>query len=348
MKALQYRRFGGRPELVDVPRPLAGAGQVLIRVTAAGVCHSDLHIMSVSEHEYRYGPLPLTLGHEAAGVVAATGDGAGHFSVGDPVLVYGPWGCGQCRNCSQGKENYCSHPDGVRPPGIARPGAMAEYLLVDHERHLIPLGGLDPVQAVSLTDAGLTSYHAVKQSAPKLGAGRFAVVIGAGGLGHAAIQILRAISPATVIAVDIAEDKLRFAMDVGAHHAVPGDEQAAETVRDLTGGRGADAIFDFVGSQRTVELAGGVVATEGDIVIVGVGPGRLPVGYRSLPFDATVRAPFWGSRPELWEVTELARAGHLRIEVETYSLDDAPLAYDRLASGAVRGRAVVTPGGCDR
>ncbi|MGW5518801.1 NAD(P)-dependent alcohol dehydrogenase [Nocardia africana] len=341
MRAVQYRGFGAGPEVVDVAVPAVGRGELLLRVTAAGVCHSDLHIMSTPSHEYRYGPLPLTLGHEASGVIAAAGEGVSGFSIGESVLVYGPWGCGRCRNCMQGKENHCTHPDGIRPPGIAVAGAMAEYLLVDHERHLVPLGDLDPVQAVALTDAGLTSYHAIKQSIPNLGAGSYALVIGAGGLGHVAIQILRAMSSATVIAVDLTDDKLRFADEVGAHHTVRGDDRAAISIRGLTNGLGVDAIFDFVGSQQTLELAADTVATEGAITIVGAGTGRLPIGYRSLPFDAYVRATFWGSRPELWEVVELARTGRIRVEVETYSLDQAPLAYQRLAAGAVRGRAVV-------
>lgn len=345
MKALQYCRFSEPPEVVDIPAPVAGPGQVLLRIAAAGVCHSDLHIMSVPAHEYRFSSLPLTLGHEAAGVVAGLGEGANHYSIGDPVLVYGPWGCGHCRNCAQGKENYCTHPDGVAPPGIAVPGAMAEYLLVDHERHLMPLDGLDAVQAVSLTDAGLTSYHAIKQSLPNLGTGSLAVVIGAGGLGHIAIQIVRALCPATVIAVDIADDKLRLAHEAGAHHAVHGDDRAAATIQRLTGNHGANAILDFVGSQQTVELAGAVAATEADITIIGVGGGVLPVDYRRLPFNAAIRAPFWGSLSELWEIVELARTGHLQVAVETYSLGEAPLAYERLATGAVRGRAVVTPDG---
>lgn len=344
MKALQYRRFGALPEVVDVPVPVPEPGQVLLSVSAAGLCHSDLHIMEATESEYRFGPLPLTLGHEAAGVVAALGEGADKFSVGDQVLVYGPWGCGQCPHCAHGKENYCTHPDGVRPPGIAVPGALADYVLVDAERHLVPLGGLDPVQAVSLTDAGLSSYHAVKQSLPKLTAGSHAVVIGAGGLGHIAIQIIRALSAASVIAVDVSEDKLGFALEVGAHQAVPSDEHAPAVIRKLTRGFGAMAVFDFVGAQQTIELAARAIATEGEITVVGAGVGAIPVGYRTLPFDASIRAPFWGSRHELWEVVELARSGHLRVEVEQCSLEEAPFFYERLKRGQIRGRAVATPG----
>lgn len=343
MRALQYTRIGGPLEVVEVPIPTPGPGEVLLRVSAAGICHSDLHIMAATADDYRFGPLPMTLGHEAAGVVFANGDGANHFSIGTPVLVYGPWGCGICRQCSGGQENYCTSTTGVRPPGIAVDGALAEYLLVDNERHLIPLDGLDPVQAVALTDAGLTSYHAVKRAMPTLGAGKIAVVIGVGGLGHLAIQIIRALSSASIIAVDISDDKLRLARRVGADHAIPGDESAAAAIADISHGQGVDAVFDFVGSPQTVGLAGAVATTYADISILGVGGGALPVGYRRLPFDASVRSAFWGSRSELWEVMDLAHSGHLEVEVESRPLEHASEAYARLSRGQVLGRAVIIP-----
>src|SRR6478735_6828674 len=207
MRAVQYRAIGAEPEVVDIPTPEPGPGQIRLRVTAAGLCHSDSFIMGLPAEQYVYG-LPLTLGHEGAGVVDALGDGVRGVSVGDPVAVYGPWGCGLCHACARGAENYCPRAAelGIAPPGLGSPGAMAEYMLVDDVRHLVPLGDLDPVVNVSLTDAGLTPYHAIKNSLPKLGAGTFAVVIGTGGLGHVGIQILKALSPATVIAVDLNED----------------------------------------------------------------------------------------------------------------------------------------------
>ena len=173
MKAVQYRKVGGQPEVVEIEQPKPGPGQVLLKVTAAGLCHSDQFIMSLPESQYTFG-LPLTLGHEGAGVVAALGDGLEYPAVGDAVAVYGPWGCGRCIKCSEGKENYCVNAQrlGIHPPGLGAAGAMAEYLLVDSPRHLIPLGDLDPVKNVSLTDAGLTPYHAIKNSIMKLGRGQ--------------------------------------------------------------------------------------------------------------------------------------------------------------------------------
>ncbi|MEU9020249.1 NAD(P)-dependent alcohol dehydrogenase [Actinomadura sp. NPDC048394] len=346
MKAVQYREVGGAPEVVTVPDPVVGPGQVLLKVTAAGVCHSDIAVMSWPAEQLGF-PLPLTLGHEGAGVVEALGDGVEGVAIGEPVAVYGPWGCGTCLMCAQGKENYCLRADelGIRPPGLGAPGAIAEYLLVDDARHLVPLGDLDPVRNVPLTDAGLTPYHAIKGALPKLVPGSAAVVIGTGGLGHVAIQILRALSPARVIALDVSEDKLELARTVGAHETVLSDERATARVRELTGGLGAQAVFDFVGAPPTVATATGVAGVEADVLIVGIGGGVAQLGFGVVPYDASVRAPYWGSRAELIEVLELARAGVVDVHVETYSIDEAPEAYERLHAGRVNGRAVILPNG---
>ena len=346
MKALQYREIGSRPEVVSIPDPEVGPGEVLLKVTAAGVCHSDEFIMSLPAEAYVYG-LPLTLGHEGAGIVEAVGEGVRGVKPGDSVAVYGPWGCGRCLFCAQGKENYClnAEAEGIRPPGLGAPGSMAEYMIVDDERHLVPLGDLDPVKNVSLTDAGLTPYHAIKTSLPKLAAGTTAVVIGAGGLGHVGIQMLRALSGATVVALDVTDEKLALASEVGAQHTFLSNQEAVGAVRDLTGGRGANAVFDFVGVQPTVELAAAMAGTEADVTIVGIGGGALPVGFGRIAYDAAVRTPYWGSRAELIEVFDLARAGAVEVEIETYSLDEAPKAYERLHEGRIRGRAVILPNG---
>ncbi|MCX4642529.1 MULTISPECIES: NAD(P)-dependent alcohol dehydrogenase [unclassified Streptomyces] len=344
MKAVQYRTVGAAPEVVQIPVPAPGPGQVLLRMTAAGVCHSDIAVMSWPADQLGF-PLPLTLGHEGVGTVATVGDGVVAVEVGDAVAVYGPWGCGTCAKCAEGKENYCLRAKelGIYPPGLGAPGAMAEYMIVDSPRHLVPLGALDPVQAVPLTDAGLTPYHAIKRSLPKLVPGSTAVVIGTGGLGHVAIQLLRALSPAWVIALDVNEEKLALAREVGAHEAILSDGESVAVVRELTGGKGAEAVFDFVGATPTVATAGGCVAAEGDVTIVGLGGGSLAVGFGTTPYEASVTAPYWGSRGELMEVLDLARSGVISVHVETYGIDDAPTAYQRLHDGAVRGRAVILP-----
>lgn len=344
MKAVQYREIGKGPELVEIETPEPGPGQIRLRITAAGLCHSDWFVMNLPAEQYAYG-LPLTLGHEGAGVVDALGAGVEGVEVGASYAVYGPWGCGLCHACAQGQENYCPHAAelGIAPPGLGAPGAMAEYLIVDDKRHLVPLGDLDPVEAVSLTDAGLTPYHAIVSAREHLVPGSTAVVIGVGGLGHVGIQIIRALSDARVIAVDVSQDKLDLAREVGAAETVLSGPETAARIRELTGGRGAEAVFDFTGMPATLEIARAAVAVAGTIQIVGIGGGILPTGFFSTPFGASVRAPYWGSRPELIEVLDLARTGAVGVHVERHGFDTAVEAYHRLHEGSIRGRAVVVP-----
>lgn len=348
MKALRYVAIGEAPKVVEIPIPQPGPGQVLLKVTAGGVCHSDDYVMGLSEKDYREQgyPLPMTLGHEGAGVVHEIGEGVhSTLKVGDAVVVYGPWGCGRCHNCSMGMENYCTNAaaEGIRPPGLGSQGSMAEYMIVDDARHLVPLGDLDPVKNVSLTDAGLTPYHAIKRSLPKLGAGTFAVVIGTGGLGHVGIQILKALAGATVIALDVSDEKLQLATHVGADHVLISDAAAAGKIRELTNGLGANAIFDFVGANPTMALAQSIAAPDADVTIVGIGGGAMILEFGTIAFDAAVRLPYWGSRSELIEVLDLARAGKIDVEIQTYSLDEGPQAYIDLAASTIRGRAVIVP-----
>ena len=317
MKALQFTTAGAPPEVVEIPTPTPTGREVLLRVTAAGACHSDDFVMSQPpEMMTALGiSLPLTLGHEGAGVVEALGTDASGLAIGDEVAVFGAWGCGRCRTCQTGAEQYCERAGelGIRPPGLGAPGAMAEFMIVDDSRHLVPLLGLDPVKAAPLTDAGLTPYHAIKPVLSKLVPGSTAVVIGAGGLGHLGIQILKALSSCQVIVLDIGDDKLAFAQEMGADHAF------------------------------TSALSAKIVHFQGDIVIVGIGGGTLPVGFFTLPYNVSVRAPYWGTIPELHEVLALGRSGLLKIETETFSLADAPTVYERMHARSLRGRGVVVP-----
>ncbi|MFE2865806.1 NAD(P)-dependent alcohol dehydrogenase [Embleya sp. NPDC059259] len=345
MKAVQYVEFGKPVEVREIPAPEPGPGQVLLKVTAGGVCHSDIFVMS--QPTGTFGPdAPLTLGHEGAGIVAALGDGVTGFALGDAVVVYGPWGCGACHACAQGKENYCTRAGelGIRPPGLGAPGALADYVLIDDARHLVPIGDLDPVQTVPLTDAGLTPYHAIKRSLDKLYAGSTTVVLGVGGLGHIGVQLLRVLSATRVIALDVSEDKLELARASGAHLAIRSDDKAAGIVREATDGLGAQLVLDFAGVQPTVDLAAKCAATEGDLTIVGIGGGTLPVGFGLLPYECSVSTPYWGTRTELIELIELARHGGVSAHVEQFPLDQAADVYDRLHHGRINGRAVLVPG----
>ena len=209
-------------------------------------------------------------------------------------------------------------------------------------RWLVPIGDLDPVQAAPLTDAGLTSYHAIASELSRLRPGSVAVVIGVGGLGHLAVQMLRALSPARIVAIDTRERSRRLALESGADVALDADATAAD-VRAETGRLGADLVLDFVGADTTLRLAANVLAVAGHVTMVGLGGGTFPMAFGSVPFGASVSRPSWGTLPELREVIALARAGAISVEVERLSLDGALDGYRRLRDGEVFGRAVVVP-----
>jgi propanol-preferring alcohol dehydrogenase len=348
MKALRLEHWQSPAVLRDVDRPEPGPGEVLVQVGGAGACHSDLHLM----HEFGEGQLPwsppFTLGHENAGWVHTLGDGVTGLEPGQPVAVVGAWGCGTCERCRADLETYCDHPERTRAPGggggLGLDGGMAEFLLVPDARHLVPLpDGLEPVHAAPLTDAALTPYHAVRRSWGKLGPGATAVVIGVGGLGHLGIQVLHATTAARIIAVDPRESARDLAKRSGADLVLaPGDALAA-TVREATGGIGADVVLDFVGSDETLLSAAAMVRQLGDLTLVGLGGGTLPVSFFSPPYEVSVQSTYWGNRHELVEVLDLASRGLLHAEVRVFGLEEVVTAYELLAAGAIDGRAVIAP-----
>lgn len=344
MKALQLTAWKQAGELVEVPDLEPGPGEVLIRIGGAGACHSDLHVM----HDFEPGLLPwgppFTLGHENAGWVEALGAGVTGLEVGQAVAVYGPWGCGRCRRCQLGMENYCERPDltGGAVGGLGADGGMASHMIVPSARHLVSID-IEPAAAAPLTDAGLTPYHAVKRALPLLVPGSTAVVIGAGGLGHMAVQMLRAMTPATVIAVDTRPEAVRLAETVGAHHGVLADDGAAATITELSKGRGADVVLDVVGADQTLALGAAVTRQLGQLTIVGIAGGTLPVSFFGIQYEVSVATTYWGTLPELHEVLALAEAGVIVPHVQRFPLSEAPDVYERLAAGGIEGRAVIVP-----
>jgi propanol-preferring alcohol dehydrogenase len=242
-------------------------------------------------------------------------------------------------------ENYCQTPGKPSPGGLGgTDGGMADYLLVPATRYLIPLGNLDPRDAAPLTDAGLTSYHAVKRSVHLLRPGSTAVVIGAGGLGQMAIQVIKALSgTTTVVAVDTSEPKLKIAKAMGADEVLVSGDDAVKRIKDVTRGLGAELVLDLVGVDPTLAMAAQVSRVLGHLTIVGVGTATLPVNFHSPPHECSVASPFWGSIPELIEVITLAQTGKIKMLVEHFSLADAAHAYDLLHDGKIQGRAVITP-----
>lgn len=346
MKAYQLTAWQTPPELREVEVPEPGPGQVLVKVAGAGACHSDLHLMEWPEGQMDF-DVPFTLGHENAGWVEAAGAGVEGLEQGEPVAVYGPWGCGRCRACRLSAENYCERQAeiGAFGGGLGLDGGMAEYMLVPHARLLLPLGDLDPRDAAPLSDAALTPYHAIKRSLHLLVPGSTAVVIGVGGLGHMAVQILRAVSSARVIAVDTSPEKLRLAREVGADETVEPGEGAAETIRELSGDLGAELVIDNVGAAETIALAAQVVRFESHLTVVGLAGGSFEFGFGALPFECQLTMPYWGTAVELVEVLDLARAGRIRAHVERFPLERAAEAYERMRQGSLDGRAVICPHG---
>ena len=348
MKALRLNSWKSDPVLEEVPTPEPGPGEVVLQVGAAGACHSDLHLMHDFEAEMLpWGP-PFTLGHENAGWVHALGAGVRGLELGQPVAVVGAWGCGTCRHCLDGLETYCERPDLAPVPGggggLGLDGGMAEYLRVPTARHLVPIpDGLDPLQAAPLTDAGLTPYHAIRRSAHKLGPTATAVVIGVGGLGHMAVQILRATTGSRVVAVDPRNTARDLAAQYGADLSLAPGPELVQEIREFTGGIGADLVIDCVGSDDTLAAAAASARQLGDITIVGIAGGTLPVSFFGVPYEVSVQTTYWGNRRELVEVLDLASRGLLTAETSPYTLDDAALAYQDLAHGTVNGRAVVVP-----
>ena len=343
---MQEVRFGGvgRPaQIANVPKPSPGPGEVLIKIGGAGVCHSDLHVM---EEDLGFKP-PFTLGHENAGWIAELGAGVAGFEEGEPVAVYGPWGCGRCHACQLSMENYCENWAEIKGfgGGLGLDGGMAEYMLVPSARFLVPLGDLSPAAAAPLSDAALTPYHAIKRALPHLNADSTVVVLGVGGLGHMAIQLLRALAPLRIVAADVDDKKLDQAKALGAHDVVNNRDAvaAADRIRHITGPRGAALVLDCVGVQPTVALGAKLLGRNSVWTIVGLGGGHHDFHHGSTPYGCLVSIPYWGSRVELMEVIAMARNGRIHAETVQFPLEQAVAVYDKLKAGEITGRAVLIP-----
>lgn len=344
MLAFQMMRWGEGGQLNRVPVPEPGAGEVLVKVAGNGICQSDLHAL----YEWQSCPphlaveLPLTLGHEVAGWVEACGPGVAGLEPGLPCLLTVA-GCGRCRFCAQGWNNYCSNRG--KQVGMGLDGGLAEYVVVPAAA-LVPLGGtLDPWRAAPLTDAGLSSYHAIKRVLPLLTPGSTVVVIGIGGLGHLAVGLLKALCGARVIAVDTSAEALALAGDLGADLCLGSDDTTALAIREASRDQGADAVLDFVGAGATMALAAQVIRPLGQIVVSGRGQGAFAFQDRALPYGAGISTTFGGSKLELMELVALAEAGVIAPRVSRYPLTEVQTAIDKLREGQVVGRAVIVPDG---
>lgn len=345
MKA--YRIFADGMRFDEVPDPEPRDGEVLLKVTGCGACHSDLHVEAAAAAGKLLWDLPFTLGHEITGRIEAFGGKApGFLSPGDPVAVYCAWGCGECAACARGSDNYCEKYRTLRGLGLGIDGGFAPYVVVPSARYLVPLGDLDPYDAAPLADAGVTAYHAIARSKRVLEGTPAAVVIGIGGLGHLAVQILRATTNAHVIALDISDEKLALATQLGANAALRIDDAAVlDNVREAAGGRSVDFVADFVGVQSSMDVARKIVRPDGEVVLCGLGGGGVQVRQGSVPYGARFSIPFYGSIEDLRETIALAAAGRIKAHVTRYPLDDVAEAFSAMRGGTLDGRAVICPNG---
>ncbi|MEA2332411.1 MAG: NAD+-dependent secondary alcohol dehydrogenase Adh1 [Thermoleophilaceae bacterium] len=309
-----------------------------MKVEGAGVCATDLHTID-GEMEPAGVTLPRVLGHENAGRVAAVGDLVSTVSVGDPVLLYPPFSCGLCVSCRRGVEMLCERHEFT---GLTVDGGFAEYVVVA-ERSVVKLPpNVEPAEVAPHADAGITAYHAVKRVAHLALPGTTAVVIGVGGVGHVGLQLLRELGSSVVVGIDSNAQRRALAAELRADEALD-SKGAVDAVRDLTDGRGADLVIDFVGSDETHADGLGMLARGGTYSMVGFG------GIVSVPSAALVGgeqslvANLVGSWIDLWEVLQLHSRGKLTLKTEMHPLDDVNEVLARLREGQVTGRAVLVP-----
>jgi propanol-preferring alcohol dehydrogenase len=340
MLAVRTHAAGEPLRVEDVPVPEPSGTEVRVRVAGCGVCHTDLHLARTDRLRITR---PVTLGHEIGGTIDAWGDDAGpalrraKLDEGDRVVVFGGWGCGACRECASGEEQRCERGES---PGFQRDGGYAEHVLVPHPRYLVGIGDLHADHAAPLADAGVTPFRAVARAAAWLTPGARVLLIGFGGLGQFAIQYLRRLPDLVVAVREVNPDRLAAAARMGADLGLlEGDEALV----NLGLGGPADVVFDFVGTDATLDYAARNVAPGGLVSLVGEAGGTLPFGFERLPVEASLTTTAWGSVADLKAVVRLARRGRLRWDVERMPLAEAQAAHDRLAAGKVEGRLVLVP-----
>lgn len=332
MRAWRYVGPHRPLERQEIERPGPGPGEIVVRVRAAGVCHSDLHILEGPGGM----PAPMTMGHEGAGVVEEIGEGVTTVAPGEMVALYGPNSCGDCRPCRTGQENLC--PNG-RALGLGADGSYAEFVRCRARSAIRVPEGVAPEQAAVATDAVLTPYHALT-SVAALRSGETAVIIGLGGLGMNAIEIARLLG-AYVIAADINPAKLDQARAAGAHEGVDAGDKEAMTA---LAGRMPDLVADFVGLEVTVQHAQMIVRPGGRVLLVGLGARTAPlITFRYGAQQIATLGSFWGTSQELREILDLIARGSLRPLVTTAALDDVNDVLDRLREGRVEGRIALVP-----
>jgi NAD+-dependent secondary alcohol dehydrogenase Adh1 len=341
MRAVQVTGYRQNLQLAEVPIPTpTGPFDVVVKIGGAGVCRTDLHILEGQWAEKSQVQLPYTIGHENAGWVHASGSAVTNVREGDKVIVHPLITCGLCRACRSGDDVHC---EASSFPGIDTDGGYAEYLKTSAHSVVKIDEALEPADIAALADAGLTAYHAAAKAARRLTPRDRCVIIGAGGLGHIGIQVLKALSPAELIVVDRNPEAVKLAVSIGAHHGVVADGTHVEQVLELTGGNGAEAVIDFVGEGGSTGEGVRMLHRAGDYHVVGYGENINVPTIDIISTEINFIGNLVGSYNDLCDLMALAARGAVTLHTAKYRLDDFQSAIDDLDAGNVRGRAILTP-----
>jgi NAD+-dependent secondary alcohol dehydrogenase Adh1 len=342
VRAVRVHEYDKPPSIDDVPDPgLSGPLDVLVQVDAAGVCRTDLHIIEGQWAEKSGVELPYVIGHENAGTVVEIGSAVSNVAVGDKVILHPLVTCGLCPACRRGDDVHCENSEF---PGISRDGGMAQFLRTGARSVVRLAEGLQPADVAALADAGLTAQHAVRKAVPLLPSTARAVVIGAGGLGHIGLQCLLAMTPAEVVVVDRSADVLAKAETLGAHHTVQAGEDTVAQVLDLTDGKGAEVVLDFVGEHGTEAEGVAMTRDAGSYFAIGYGGAVNVPTIDLISREINVVGNLVGSYTDLRELMALAARGLVTLSTKTYPLTSALEALDDLDGGRLPGtRAILLP-----
>jgi len=342
VKAVRLHGYHQQPVVEEVPEPtVEGPLDVVVKIGGAGVCRTDLHIIEGQWAERTQTELPYTLGHENAGWVHEVGSGVTNVAPGDTVILHPSPSCGLCASCRAGDDMHCEN--SAFPGLVNRDGGMAEYLLTTARACVKLDPQTQPQDVAALADAGITAYHAVRKAIPLLYPGTTCVVIGAGGLGHIGIQCLAALTATKIIVVDRNPDALKLAEQLGAHHTVVADGGQVAAVMDLTGGRGANVVMDFVAEQGAEADGWAMTGAAGSYYVIGYG-GELRIPTLDIiSTERNIIGNIVGTYNDLAELMVLAQDGKVTLHTKIYPLDAAVEAIADLDAGRVRGRAILVP-----
>jgi NAD+-dependent secondary alcohol dehydrogenase Adh1 len=341
MKAVRLHEFHTQPVVDDVPEPtISGPLDVIVKIGGAGVCRTDLHIIEGQWDAAMGTPLPYILGHENAGWVHEVGSAVTNVQPGDTVILHPTPTCGLCRACRAGDDMHCENNSF---PGLSRDGGMAEYLLTSARACIKLNPETRPQDVAALADAGITAYHAVRKAIPLLYPGTTCVVIGAGGLGHIGIQCLATLTATTIIVVDANPDALKLASELGAQHTVVADGSQRDAVADLTGGRGAHVVLDFVAEQGAEADGWAMTGRAGSYFVIGYGGTVHIPTLDIISTERNIIGNIVGTYNDLAELMALAQSGKVTLHTVVYPLDAAPDALADLDASRVRGRAILVP-----